>query len=71
MRETAVGLETALRVLMAIVGFADPDPDDVAELRRLLPDHDEYPLDEVARIIIQRTAAERLDHRGNVGQDAA
>lgn len=49
-------LETALRILTAIVEGAEPDGTDVAELHRALPFADDEPLDEVARAVIHQTA---------------
>jgi hypothetical protein len=49
-------LETALRILTAIVEGAEPDGTDVAELHRVLPFGDDDPLDEVARSVVHQTA---------------
>lgn len=50
-------LETALRILTAIVEGAEPDGTDVAALHRVLRFADDDPLDEVARAVIHQTAS--------------
>lgn len=47
-------MEVALRVLQALTQSRDPDPADVAELRRLAPLLADAPIDEVACDVVQR-----------------
>jgi hypothetical protein len=53
MERNTFALETALRVLTAIVDFRTPETADVLELRRFLPGHDGDALDDLARSVIR------------------
>jgi hypothetical protein len=48
-------LELGLRVLTAITERRDPSPDDLAQLRKLVPDStDDEPVDELACRVIEK-----------------
>jgi hypothetical protein len=49
-----IDMETALRVLKAILEKRDPAPADVDELRRRAPQSFNAPLDELARDVVQQ-----------------
>lgn len=61
-------METALRVLKAILEKHDPAPADVAELRRLAPSLSDAPLDELACDVIQRALKGREAARAAVSR---
>ena len=50
-------LETALRVLGAIVDGAEPDVADAEALRRIFPGKSAAPLEELARAVVHRSAS--------------
>lgn len=63
-------LETALRVLGAIVDGAEPERADAEALRGLFPGHSAAPLEELARAIVHRSASRQsaaVDGNGKYG----
>ena len=60
MQQSLEAMRLALRVLAALTEKRDPDPQDVAELRKLLPDApQEFGMDELACDVIQRAIKHR------------
>jgi hypothetical protein len=47
-------METALRVLTAILDRVEPGSTDIEELQRIAPDCSDFPLDRLAREVVKR-----------------
>ena len=59
MSDTMASIDTATRVLMAIMDKGKPEPCDVEELRRFAPDCSDLPVDELACEVVQRAVKRR------------
>jgi hypothetical protein len=64
MDSAAAAIQLGLRVLAAINANTNPDPADVAMLRLLAPHLADYPIDELACMIVQQGLRERCKTAG-------
>jgi len=65
-RQAAEDIERAVRVLTALTENRFPDPDDVAELRRLVPEAAGKTIEEIVCDVIQNAVKERSAVNGKV-----
>ena len=59
MSNSMAAMETATRVLMAIVDRGKPEPCDVEELQKFAPECSDLPVDELACEVVQRAVKRR------------